>query len=254
MNVNSTTKKRKRANSKLNTDSSNSKSNEIWNLKKFNTKEDLEKFINDQGYRYRSNEENTEKQSCRFCLAINPNSHKHMIQVYLYCSNCKKSNITCSKTNICEKLKKYEILTKHIDLNVNEWIIFDRNTILPENGKNDDEIIFDKFINLNISSKIRNDYYNRSNYYLWIVQDVFPNQTNLYKEIYIIKIDDKWKEFSNGVEKHSFKIIADLDDEIILKRDDDSIFKLKSKEFFNSKKNKVKYEGEWIFDKNFQVN
>lgn len=259
------TNKRKRSNSKTTKDSSTlnvtqqaqQPGNEIWNLKIFNTKEALEKYINDQEYKYRSNEENTEKQSCRFCLANNPNSQKHMIQVYMFCPECRKSKAvtTCSKTNICEKLKRYEILNKHTNLDAKEWIICDQNIVLKENDNKIDEIILDSFSNLNIISKTRKEYYNMNNYYIWIVQDVFPNQTYLFKEIYFIKFGDEWKEFSNGIERYSFEIITDLDDEIILKKyEDDTFFKLNSKELFNCYRQVVEYEGEWIFDKDIQVN
>ncbi|RNA27525.1 hypothetical protein BpHYR1_046658 [Brachionus plicatilis] len=231
----------------------------------WSTKKELEDYIKLKNYKYRSSEEKTERQRCRFCLAINPNSSQHMIQVYLNCVDCVKSNYNCSKTNICEIQKKFEILTKHKELSPDEWLIFDNDSIetsilqsdiifenrKPESNSFDDELT-NRFLSMNINNKIQNEYYQSGKFYVWSVQEVFPSQKYLFKEVYIIKIRNIWIEFRNGQNLHNFKHVTDNSDEIILRREDGTIYKLNSNVFFNCEEDEIVYQGEWIHNANKQ--
>ncbi|RMZ99226.1 hypothetical protein BpHYR1_050633 [Brachionus plicatilis] len=180
-----------------------------------------------------SSEENTEKQRCRFCLALNPNSSQHMIQ--------------------------------HNDLSPEEWILFDKDNTAVSNiqirdtslnqlksiDMNSDELS-KSLLKMNISGQIKSEYNKNEFFYVWKVQDVLPSQTELFKESYIIKIDNEWKEFFNGEQKHTFSQITTLSDEYILRREDDVIFKLNSNQFYNCDEEEIKYEGEWVCDRNKQ--
>lgn len=249
-------KKRRRVKS-INDDLDNIFS-EQWSVKSFKTKKDLEDYIKLQGFKFRSSEEKTDRQRCRFCLALNPNSSQHMIQVYLNCKECLKKNKNCLKTNICEIQKKYELLNKHKDLCPKEWNVFD-NDIQDDviETKTDDfafcDQLSDIFLKMNISNKIENEYNNGGSFYVWVVKDVLPNQRYLFKEVFLIKIKNVWIEFRNGRQKHKFKCELTNSEGIILHRDDDVIFELNSKQLFNCDENSVEYEGEWIFDPKKQV-
>lgn len=234
---------------------------DIWNVKSFKTKKDLDNYIKVQGFKYRSSEEKTTKQRCRFCLALNPNSSQHMIQVYLNCGKCLKT-VNCLKTNVCVIQNKYELLNKHKNLCPKEWKIFyDEIQSDAIEVNTDDELSFgdqlsDIFFKMSIYNRIENEYYSNArlegNFYVWVVKDVFPSQRYLFKEVFLVKIKEVWIEFRNGRQKHKFRGISQSE-KIILQRDDDSMFELNSKQLYNYNEESIEYEGEWITDPNKQV-
>lgn len=222
--------------------------NELWSVKKFQNKLELDKYLAANCYILTAN--SSRFISCRFCLAENPNESTHMVQAYLICQKCaKKQNETdetfCTKTNICFVLKRYELLTNHSEVSID-------SSDSANSPINID--LFDSNIIFGNLRDIKDRYYQTKELFTWNVKNIFPNQSSLFTERYILKINDKWFEFQNGKEKHIFKVEEENFNEIKLLRDDFKLFRLDSNCFFNITENKRECEGKWIIDLNSKVN
>ena len=175
------TKKRK-SNSK----NPNSNLGDWWILRKFRSRQDLEQFALDKNFKPRSKENKSCYQGCRFCQAINPQISHHMIQIYYDCNDCfikKNRKVTngpnCTKSNICEDLKKYELLTCHnaedLSLDVNISDLGEPFTAEIESNDLDDLIV--SIDSLNISRKEKYQKM-KDEFYYWTVDEYYHNPSS----------------------------------------------------------------------------
>lgn len=221
-------------------------SNVLWNFKKFQNKLVLDQYLASNNYALTGE---FSKSICRFCLAENPNESEHMIEAYLKCEKCMKNETLnsekyCSKTNICCYLDKYELLTKHQNFETN-------------NCNDSYNCAFSHDVNANnitnIFYSIKNEYFQSKEFFVWKVKSVFPNQIFLFNERYILNINDKWFEFHNGKEKHTFQVEFESPNELKLLRDDKKLFRVDLNCLYNITDNCHECEGEWVFDSNKKV-